>query len=126
MHCQGVNLHGQAVKVCASVQARKRQRATSILAAADRAAEAAEGTPLLHATLSAVTVTAGTAPAAALQLHNRGDAPAAFLLAPTEVQRLYYRCFAFCAFSSSPFFPMIFCLILSCCWCVSSHLISSG
>jgi hypothetical protein len=70
---------------CCALQAKKRSRASAILAAASARAAAAEGAPAVQLSPAAVTVEAGNPPAQLLFLHNIGTAAAAFSLAPALV-----------------------------------------
>ena len=67
------------------LQAKKRSRASGILAAASTRAAEAEGSPAVQLTPSTVTIEAGSPPAELLFLRNSGTAAAAFSLAPAAV-----------------------------------------
>ena len=67
------------------LQAKKRSRASGILAAASARAAEAEGAPAVELSPSAVTIEAGSPPAELLFLRNSGTATAAFSLAPAGV-----------------------------------------
>ena len=67
------------------LQAKKRSRASGILAAASARAAEAEGSPVVELSPAVVTIEAGSPPAELLFLRNSGTAAAAFSLAPAAV-----------------------------------------
>ena len=74
-------------------QAKKRARASAVLATADARAASGGAQPSVRFSPAALDIEAGSPPSEAVHLHNRGNAPAVFLLAPASVssQFLTYR-----------------------------------
>lgn len=79
--------HMKADWCLANLQAKKRSRASAILAAADARAADPEGAPAVVLQPDAVTIEAGIPLAEHLQLLNKGAATAVFSLAPAPVRR---------------------------------------
>lgn len=83
------HMHGcsaQCRQPCRGLQAKKRSRASGILAAASARAAEAEGGPVVELSPAAVTLEAGSPPAELLLLRNSGTAAATFSLAHAAVR----------------------------------------